>query len=93
MIAGTEWVPTAEVCERLGPDVGPETLRNWYAPRGGARPVVRVLRGPAGRAVRGGRTGREYLLAWDDVVEAEHRYRSAAAGRPRRGMSANACTA
>lgn len=80
--AGVEYVTTSEACGRLAPDVGPETLRNWYAPRGGSAPRVRLLRNYAGRPVR---VGREYLVAWPDVVEAEHTARTAAGGRPRGG--------
>jgi hypothetical protein len=89
-IDGTDWVSTGEACERLAPDVGPETLRNWYAPRGGQPARVRVLRDERGVPVR---IGREYVVAWADVVEAEHAGRTAPQGRPRLGMSPNACTA
>jgi hypothetical protein len=66
-LAGVEWIPTGEACQRL--DLGPDTLRNWYAPRGGARPRVRLLLDVDGYPVR---VDRQYLVAWPDVVEAEH---------------------
>jgi hypothetical protein len=81
IIAGVEWVTTSEAVERLAPDVGPETLRNWYAPRGGRPSVVRLLRGADGRPLR---VRRQYVLCWAEVVEAEHAARTTAAGgRPR----------
>lgn len=80
IIDGVEWIPTGEACERLAPDVGPETLRNWYAPRDGRAATVRVLRDPDGRPVR---LRRQLLVCWPDVVEAEHAARTQAAGRPR----------
>lgn len=80
IIGGVEWITTGEACERLAPDVGPETLRNWYAPRDGRPPTVRVLRDPDGRPVR---LRRQLLVCWADVVEAEHTARTQPAGRPR----------
>jgi hypothetical protein len=79
VVHGLEWVTTGEACERLSPDVGPETLRNWYAPRAG-EPRVRLLRAPGGKPVR---QDRQYLICWPDCVEAEHAARVEAAGRPR----------
>lgn len=78
--AGHEWITTSEACERLAPDVGHETLRNWYAPRNGATPRVRILRTPDGTPIK---YRRECLLCWADVVEAEHATRTAPAGRHR----------
>lgn len=78
IVDGLEYVSTGQACERLAPDVRPETLRNWYAPRAGA-PRVRVLRDPSGRPVR---LRRQLLVCWPDVVEAEHATR-ARARRPR----------
>lgn len=81
VVDGLEWVTTGEACARLAPDVRPNTLRNWYAPRTGA-PTVRVLRDTTGRPVR---LRRQLLLCWADVVEAEHAARGYYAGRPRAG--------
>ncbi len=80
IVTGLEYVTTGEACERLAPDVTTETLRNWYAPRGGRPPSVRLLRDPDGRPVR---LGREYLVCWPDVVEAELTARLEPGGRPR----------
>ena len=77
---GHEWVTTGEAVERLGPEVSYETLRNWYAPRGGRPPRVRLLRNPAGLPVR--QRG-QVLLCWADAVEAERATRLRPAGRPR----------
>lgn len=79
VVDGLEWVPTGEACERLAPDVRPDTLRNWYAPRTG-KPRVRLLRDTTGRPVR---LRRQLLVCWPDVVEAEHAARTHPAGRPR----------
>lgn len=75
VLDGLEWVTTGEACERLAPDVGPDTLRNWW--RAGR---VRLLRGASGRPVR---LYRQFLVCWADVVEAEHTARTEPAGRPR----------
>lgn len=82
VVDGAEWVTTGEACARLAPDVHPDTLRNWYAPRGGRAPVVRLLRDPDGVPVR---VRRQFLVRWADVVEAEHAARTRPAGRPRTG--------
>ena len=75
-----EWVTTREACRRLAPDVGPDTLRNWYAPRTGT-PRVRVLRHPGtGRPLR---LRRQLLVCWPEVVEQEYAARTEPAGRPR----------
>lgn len=81
IVDGVEWITTRDACRRLAPDVRPNTLRNWYAPRDASTPRVRLLRDPTGRPVR---WRRQYLVAWEDVVEAEHATRSNPAGRPRR---------
>lgn len=78
ILNGIEWVPTGEACRRLG--VGPETLRNWYAPRGGRPARVRLLHDVEDRPVR---LGRAYLVAWPDCVEAEYAARTEPTGRPR----------
>lgn len=85
-----EWVTTSEACQRLAPDVHPETLRNWYAPRNGRPATVRALRKPAAPGSGPGR-GHEYVVNWPDVVEAERAGRVTARGRPRTAMRPNAC--
>lgn len=97
LIGGVEYVTPSEACERLAPDVKPETLRNWYAPRRGrARRVHRLLT-PAGQPVRvpSGRPGaREILLPWAQVVQAERETRlSPHGGRPRTSAQAAAVPA
>ncbi len=79
-VDAVEYVTTGTACARLAPDVTAETLRNWYAPRGGRAPLVRLLRDPDGQPVR---LGREYLVCWPDVVEAELATRLEPGGRPR----------
>jgi len=80
VLGGVEYVTTSEACERLAPDVTPETMRNWYAPRGQARPLLQVARDRQGVPLR---LGGQYVFAWADVVEAEYQARTAGAGRPR----------
>lgn len=82
VIDGIEFLRTSEVCQRLAPDVGPETLRNWYAPRGRAQQRLKPVCDPDGRPVR---LDGEYLFAWPEVVEAEHAARTARTGRRRGG--------
>lgn len=78
IVDGLEYVTTGQACARLAPDVGRETLRNWYAPRKGP-PRVRVLRDLDGRPVK---LNGEVVVCWPDVVEAEHATRQRAR-RPR----------
>lgn len=64
---GCEYVPSRTACERL--DVGEDTLRNWYRPRGGRPARVRLLLDPRGNPVT---WQRQVLVCWPDAVEAEH---------------------
>lgn len=86
VIGGVEYVKTSEVYDRLAPDVGPETLRNWTRPRPVRGrvdpPLVVPLADAAGRRVR---LDGELVVPWPQVVEAEYRTRSAKVGRRRAG--------
>lgn len=71
-----EHVTAADACEMLGPDVTREMIRDWVR-RGLLEPVGRVPGGPS-------------LFRAADVLEAEHRTRTADVGRKRRDQPLDA---
>jgi hypothetical protein len=80
VVDDVEYVTTATACERLAPDVNPQTLRNWRQ-----RGLIDVARDPDGNPIRlPSPSGPQNVYRWADVKEAEHATRVSRHGRRRR---------